>query len=202
MFYVINKPGFISGILGRTRRGEKGWMRTSGIAGRYGRENHFEIKKIMKYNKYEENGKQIIRKYEILKQIFVLDRKQTGKQKYDSRRAFVVQSYTKRPKVENMERRPVIIKHRTQRRRTSRIAWRPARDVWKHELCEANGKQIIRKCEILKQMTTEARKRIKNLGNMKKGHPKSRDVSNGSAATRRAESQACGDFRFKYKNNK
>ena len=48
-------------------------------------------------------------------------------------------------------------------------------------------------------MTTEARKRIKNLGNMKKGHPKSPDVSNGSAATRCAESQKCGDFRFKYK---
>ena len=99
---------------------------------------------------------------------------------YDSRRAFVVHSDTKRPKVENMERRPVIIKHRTQRRRTSRIARRPARDVWKHKLYEANGKQIIRKCEILKQMTTEARKRIKNLGNMKKGHPKSKKSRTGA----------------------
>ena len=52
---------------------------------------------------------------------------------YDSRRAFVVHSDTKRPKVKNMEWRPVIIKHRTQRRRTSRIAIRPAQDVWKHE---------------------------------------------------------------------
>ena len=122
------------------------------------------------------------------------EQKKSDKNDYDSRRAFVVQSDTKRPKVKNMERRPVIIKHRTQRRRTCRIAKRPARDVWKHEDCEANGRQIIRKCEILKQMTTEARKRIKNLGNMKKGHPKSRDVSNGSAAPRRAESQKCDDF--------
>ena len=127
--------------------------------------------------------------------------KKPNKNEYDSRRAFVVQSDTKQPKVENMERRPVIIKHRTQRRRTCRIAGRPVRDVWKHELCEASGKQIIRKCEILKQKTTEARKRIKNLGNMKKGHPKSTNVSNGSAATRCAESQKCGDFIFKYKNN-
>ena len=80
--------------------------------------------------------------------------------KKPERRAFVVHSDTKRPKVENMERRPVIIKHRTQRRRTCRIAKRPARDVWKHEYCEASGRQIIRKCEILKQKTTEARIRI------------------------------------------
>ena len=127
---------------------------------------------------------------------FFFGQKKPYKNDYDSRRAFVVQSDTKRPKVENMERRPVIIKHRTQRRRTCKIAGRPARDVWKHELCEASGRQIIRKCEILKQKTTEARKRIKNLGNMKKGHPKSSNVSNGSAATR------CGDFRFKCENNK
>ena len=101
----------------------------------------------------------------------------------DSRRAFVVHSDTKRPKVENMERRPVIIKHRTQRRRTSRIARRPARDVWKHELYEAKGRQIIRKCEILKQMTREARKHIYHLGKLKKGHPKSPEVSNGNATT-------------------
>ena len=50
------------------------------------------------------------------------EQKQPDKNDYDSRRAFVVQSDTKRPKVKNMERRPVIIKHRTQRRRTSRIA--------------------------------------------------------------------------------
>ena len=131
MFYVINKPGFISEILGRTRRGEKGWTRTSGIAGRYGRENHFEEKQFRTYHKYEEHGRHIIRKCEILKQIFVLDINKPDKY-YDSRRAFVVQSDTKRPKVENMERRPVIIKHRTQRRRTCRIAKRPARDVWKH----------------------------------------------------------------------
>ena len=101
----------------------------------------------------------------------LFEQKKPNKNDYDSRRAFVVQSDTKRPKVENMERRPVIIKHRIQRRRTCRIAGRPARDVWKHELCEASGRQIIRKCEILKQKTTEARKRIKNLGNMTKGHP-------------------------------
>ena len=120
----------------------------------------------------------------------LFEQKIPDKNDYDSRRAFVVQSDTKRPKVENMERRPVIIKHRTQRRRTSRIARRPARDVWKHELYEAKGRQIIRKCEILKQMTREARKRIYHLGKLKKGHPKSRDVSNGSAATRRAESRS------------
>ena len=108
----------------------------------------------------------------------------------DSTRACDVHSDTKRPKVENMERRPVIIKHRTQRHGTSRNAKRPARDVWKHELYEANGRQIIRKCEIPKQMTREARKRINHLGKKKKGHPKSREVSNGSAATRRAESRA------------
>lgn len=33
------------------------------------------------------------------------------------------------------------MKHRTQRRRTCRIARRPARDVWKHELYEAKGRQ-------------------------------------------------------------
>ena len=117
-------------------------------------------------------------------------RAKPNKNDYDSRRAFVVHSDTKRPKVENMERRPVIIEHRTQRRRTSRIARRPARDVWKHELCEASGRQITRKREILKQMTGEARKRIYHLGKLKKGHPKSPDVSNGSATTRRAESRS------------
>ena len=58
------------------------------------------------------------------------------------------------------------MKHRTQRRRTSRIAGRPARDAWKHELYEAKKKQIIRKYEILKQMTREARKRIYHLGKL------------------------------------
>ena len=113
---------------------------------------------------------------------YLFEHKTPDRNEYDSRRVFVVHSDTKRPKVENMKRRPVIIKHRTQRRRTSRIARRPARDVWKHELCVAKGKQIIRKCEILKKMTREARKPIYNLGKLKKGHP------NGSAATRRAES--------------
>ena len=127
---------------------------------------------------------------------FCLDINKTNRNEYDSRRAFVVHSDTKRPKVKNMERRPVIIKHRTQRRRTSRIAGHPARDVWKHELYEAKGIQIIRKCEILKQMTREARKPIHHLGKLKKGHPKSRDVSNGSAATRRAESRASGASLF------
>ena len=73
MFYVIQKPGFISEILGRTRRGEKGWTRTSGIAGRYGREIHFEEEKVRNNDKYEENGRQIIRKCEILKQTIFLD---------------------------------------------------------------------------------------------------------------------------------
>ena len=73
MFYVITKPGFISEILGRTRRGEKGWMRTTGIAGRYGREINFEYNKNRQYNKCEENGIQIIRKCEILKHHFFLD---------------------------------------------------------------------------------------------------------------------------------
>ena len=106
----------------------------------------------------QENGRHIIRKCEILKQRILQKKPETND--YDSRRAFVVQSDTKRPKVENMERRPVIIKHRTQRRRTCRIAGRPARDAWKHELWKASGRQIIRKCEILKQKTMEARKRI------------------------------------------
>ena len=53
MFYIIKKTGFISEILGRTRRGEKGWMRTSGIARRYGREDHFEENKFRKYDKYD-----------------------------------------------------------------------------------------------------------------------------------------------------
>ena len=76
--------------------------------------------------------------------IYFFELNKPDKNDYDSRRAFVVQSDTKRPKVENMERRPVIIKHRTQRRRTCRIAGSTARDVWKHELCEASGRQIIR----------------------------------------------------------
>ena len=125
-----------------------------------------------------------------------LGHKTHDKNEYDSTRAYIVQSDTKRPKVENMERRPVFIKHRTQRRRTSRIAIHPARDVWKHEFYEAKGRQIIRKCEILKQMTREARKRIYHLGTLKKGHPKSLYVSNGSAATRRAESRASGASLF------
>ena len=58
------------------------------------------------------------------------------------------------------------------------------------ELYEAKGRQIICKCEILKQNKREARKRIYHLGKLKKGHPKSRDVSNGNAATRRAESRS------------
>ena len=79
MFYVIKKTGFISEILGGTRRGEKGRTRTSGIAGRYGREGHFEVKKARTYYKYEENGRQIIRKCEILKQRVFLDRKNLTK---------------------------------------------------------------------------------------------------------------------------
>ena len=72
MLYVIKKPGFISEILGRTIRGEKEWMRTSEIAGRYGQESHFAETNIRKYE-YEENGRQIIRKCKILKQNVVLD---------------------------------------------------------------------------------------------------------------------------------
>ena len=60
-------------MLGRTRRSKKGLMRTNGIAGRYGRENHFEEETARNYNKYKENGKQIIRKCEILKQNICLD---------------------------------------------------------------------------------------------------------------------------------
>ena len=161
-------------ILEGARRGEKRWMRTSEIAGCYGRENHFEVTNISNYDKHEENGRQIIRKCEILKQRVCLDRNNLTKM--ITTRGEVVQSDTKRPKVENMERRPVIIKHRTQR---------------------ASGRQIIHKCEILKQKTTEGRKRIKNLGSMKKGNPKSPNVSNGSAATKCAKSRKCGDFRFK-----
>ena len=48
-------------------------MRTSGIAGRYGREIHFAAKQNINNYKYEENGKQIIRKCEILKQTVFLD---------------------------------------------------------------------------------------------------------------------------------
>ena len=55
------------------RRGEKGRTRTSGIAGRYGREIHFAAKKVRKNNTYEENGRQVIRKCEILKQAVFLD---------------------------------------------------------------------------------------------------------------------------------
>ena len=68
----------------------------------------------------------------------LFEQKKPDKNDYDSRRAFVAQSDTKRPKVENMEKRPVIIKHRTRRRRTCRIAGCPARDVWKHELLRSN----------------------------------------------------------------
>ena len=64
------------------------------------------------------------------------------------------------------------MKHRTQRRRTCRIGKRPARDVWKHELYEAKGRQRKTKCEILEQKTTEARKHIYHLGKLKKGHRK------------------------------
>ncbi len=73
MFYEIKKTGFIPEILGRTRRGENGRTRTSEIAGCHRRESHFEVKQIRIYDKYEENGRQIIRKCEILKQNFFLD---------------------------------------------------------------------------------------------------------------------------------
>ena len=52
-------------------------------------EDHFEGKN-RNYDKHEENGRQIIRKCEILKQIICLDRNNLTD--YDSRRAFVVQS--------------------------------------------------------------------------------------------------------------
>ena len=45
----------------------------------YERKDHFEVKKVRNYDKYEEHGRQIIRKCEILKQIFVLDRKNLTK---------------------------------------------------------------------------------------------------------------------------
>ena len=119
-------------------------MRTTGIAGRYGRESHFEENKSENMRKTEDKSSGNAR----FSSKYCFWIKQPDKNDYDSRRAFVVQSDRKRPKVENMERRPVIIKHRTQRRRTSRIARRPARDVWKHELYEAKGRQIIHKCDI------------------------------------------------------
>ena len=48
-------------------------MRTSEIAGRYGQENHFAETNIIKYYKYEEDGRHIIRKCEILKHNVFLD---------------------------------------------------------------------------------------------------------------------------------
>ena len=50
-------------------------MRTSEIAGCYGRKDHFDVKQIINYDKYQENGRHIIRKCEILKQRVFLDRK-------------------------------------------------------------------------------------------------------------------------------
>ena len=71
-----------------------------------------------------------------------MDNKSSGDARFSATRsAFVVHSDMERPKVKKTERRPVIMKHRTQRRRTCRIAKRPARDVWKHELYEAKGRQ-------------------------------------------------------------
>ena len=52
---------------------------TSRIAGRYGREGHFELKKVRTYDKYEENERQIIRKCEILKQRMFLGKKHLTK---------------------------------------------------------------------------------------------------------------------------
>ena len=66
-------------ILEPTKRGEKRRTLTSEIAGCYGREGHFEVKQIRNYNKYQENGRHIIRKCEILKQIICLSRKNLTK---------------------------------------------------------------------------------------------------------------------------
>ena len=56
-------------------------------------------------------------------------------------------------------------------------------------ITRGNRQPIVRKCEIFKQMMREARKHIYQLIKMK-NHSKNRNVSNGSAATRSAESRA------------
>ena len=117
-----------------------------------------------------------------------LGHKKPDRNEYDSRRAFAVHSDTKRPSGEHGEETG---HHQTSHTATQDVQnCGTSRNVWKHELYEANGIQIIRKCEILKQMTRDARKRIDHLGKLKKGNPKSLDVSNGNAATSRAESRS------------
>ena len=181
MFYVINNQGSFLRFLGARDEARKGGcVRPESQDATDGRiisknkrsENIINMRKTE--NKSSGNARFSSKMF--------FGHKKPDRNEYDSRRGFLVHSDTKRPKVENMERRPVIIKHRTQRR--------PSRDVWKHELYEAKGRQIICKCEILKQMTRETRKHIYHLGKLKKGHPKSPDVSNGSATTRRTESRS------------
>ena len=71
--------GLFFEILGRTKRSEKRWMRTSEIAGCYGREDHLDVKRIRNYEKYQENERHIIRKCEILKQINCFSKKDLTK---------------------------------------------------------------------------------------------------------------------------
>ena len=72
---LITFGRFFFNILEGAIRGKKRWMRTSEIAGCYRREDHFCEKQIRNYDKYQENGRHIIRKCEILKQRIVLSRK-------------------------------------------------------------------------------------------------------------------------------
>ena len=65
---------FLFEIIEGAIRGKKRWMRTSEIAGCYRREDHFYVTKIRNYDTYQENGRHIIRKCEILKQIIILSR--------------------------------------------------------------------------------------------------------------------------------
>ena len=67
MFYVIKKQGsFLRFLGGRDEARKGGCVRPESQDATDG--SHFEEKKNRKYNKYEENGRQIIRKCEILKQ--------------------------------------------------------------------------------------------------------------------------------------
>ena len=76
-YFTCTTDHFLKGlffeILEGAIRGKKRWMRTSEIAGCYGREDHFEVTNIRSYDKYQENGRHLIRKCEILKQIVFLN---------------------------------------------------------------------------------------------------------------------------------
>ena len=66
-------------ILERTTRGEKRRTLTSEIARCYGREDYFEVATIRNYDEYQENGRHIIQKCEILKHIFFSNKKDLTK---------------------------------------------------------------------------------------------------------------------------